>query len=156
MRVWRICRKPYAADPLGGRGGLFTSGRWHNRGQRIVYTSGSLALAALELLVHTDRAMLPPDLIQLELQLPDRLKIRKIDVRSLPRNWRSYPSPATLRKLGDDWLASGSTPVLQVPSAVIAEEFNLILNPAHADAGLVKVISKKKFSYDPRLGTMDP
>ena len=151
MRAWRICRKPYAADALGGRGGLFTSGRWHNRGQRVVYNSGSLALAALELLVHTDRAMLPPDLIQLEIQLPDRLKIRKIDIRSLPRNWRSYPSPATLRKLGDDWLASGSTPVLQVPSAVISEEFNLILNPTHADARLVKVLSKKKFSYDPRL-----
>ena len=155
MRAWRICRKPYAKDPLGGRGGLFTSGRWHSRGQRVVYTTGSLALAALEILVHAGREMLPPDLVQIELQLPDRMKIRKIDIRSLPRNWRSYPSPSALRKLGDDWLESGSTPILRVPSAVIAEECNLILNPAHADICLVKVLSKKKFSYDPRLGTMD-
>ena len=154
MRVWRVCRKAYAADPLGGRGGLFTSGRWHSRGQRVVYTSGSLALAALEILVHTDRALIPPDLVQVELRLPDRLKIRKLEIGSLPRNWRNYPSPAALRKLGDNWLTSGSTPVLQVPSAVIGEEVNLILNLAHKDIRLVKVLSKKKFSYDPRLGTM--
>ena len=153
MRVWRICRKPYAADPLSGRGGLFTSGRWHTKGRRVVYTSGSLSLAALELMVHVDREMLPSDLIQLEIDVPDKLKIRRVAVSALPRKWRSYPAPAALRRLGDDWLAAGSTAVLQVPSGVIPEERNLILNPVHADSSRISVVATKSFAYDSRLGS---
>jgi len=153
VRVWRICRKPYATDPLSGRGGLFTSGRWHTKGQRVFYTSGSLALAALELLVHVDRDMLPSDLIQIEIDVPDKLRILRTDVSVLPKNWQSYPSPAALRRLGDDWLTAESTPVLQVPSAVIAEEFNLILNPVHADSRHINVVSTKDFAYDSRPGS---
>jgi len=151
VRVWRICRNPYAAAPLSGRGGLFTSGRWHTKGRRVVYTSGSLSLAALEILVHVDRDMLPPDLVQLEIDVPDNLEIERIKLKTLPRNWRSYPAPAALQQRGDDWLAAGSTPALQVPSAVIPEEFNLILNPQHAGARKIRLVSTRDFRYDSRL-----
>ena len=67
---------------------MFTSGRWHTRGQRVVYTSGSLALAALEMLVHADKDTLPADLVQLEIDIPDKLKIERINVGTLPTNWR--------------------------------------------------------------------
>lgn len=145
MRVWRICREAHAADSLSGRGGLFASGRWHTRGRRVVYASGSLALAALEILVHVDKDMLPPDLVQLEIDVPDKLKIQRIDLSALPAVWRSYPAPAALQRLGDDWLDAGSTPALQVPSAVIPEEFNLVINPAHTEARRIRVVSKKHF-----------
>jgi len=151
VRVWRICRKPYAADPLGGRGGLFTSGRWHTKGRRVVYTSGSLALAALEILVHVDQEMLPSDLLQLEIAVPDSLKVARINLKELPRDWQSYPAPPSLQRRGDAWLAAGSTAVLKVPSAVIPEESNLLLNPEHPDSRNLRVVSKKAFVYDPRL-----
>lgn len=151
MRVWRICRKPYVADALAGRSGLFTSGRWHSKGRRVVYTSGSRALAALEVLVHVDRDMVPSDLVQLEIDVPDELNILRIRIGELPKNWKSYPAPPALQRRGDEWLLDGSAPVLQVPSAVIPEEFNMLLNPQHADARKLKIVSTRNFAYDSRL-----
>ena len=151
MRVWRICRESFAADPLSGRGGLVTSGRWHSKGRRVTYATGALSLAALEVLVHTDKSMLPADLVRLEIDVPDKLKLTRIDVKSLPRDWRMYPAPAELQRLGDDWLSTGPTAVLQVPSAVIPEEFNFLLNPAQTDAPKIRVVSKESFAFDSRL-----
>ena len=101
--------------------------------------------------MHVDRDMLPPDLVQLEIDVPDNLEIERIKLKTLPRNWRSYPAPAALQQRGDDWLAAGSTPALQVPSAVIPEEFNLILNPQHAGARKIRLVSTRDFRYDSRL-----
>jgi len=151
VRVWRICRKPHSANPLSGRGGLFTSGRWHTRGRRVVYTAGSLALAALEILVHVDKETVPSDLLQLEIDVPDELEVLRIGIEALPKNWRSYPAPTALPRRGDEWLADGVTPVLQVPSAVIPEEFNLLFNPQHADACRLEIVSTRDFTYDSRL-----
>lgn len=153
MRVWRLCREAYAEDPLGGRGGLFVSGRWHSRGRRVVYTAGSLALAALELLVHVDADLLPSDLVRLEIDVPDDLGVSRIGVDELPKSWRAYPAPAALRKCGDRWLREASTPVLEVPSAVVPEESNWVLNPEHADARRIRVASIRAFTLDPRLGS---
>jgi len=153
VRVWRICRKPYATDALVGRGGLLTSGRWHTRGRPVVYTSQSLALAALEVLVHVDQGFVPSDLIQVEIAVPDDLDVQRIGVRELPKTWRLYPALPALQKRGDEWLAAGSTPILQVPSSVIPEEFNFLLNPRHRDAKELRVVSTARFSFDPRLGS---
>lgn len=151
MRVWRICREPYAADALVGRGGLFASGRWHTRGRPIVYTSGSLALAALEVLVHVDKGTMPEDLVQLEIDVPDDLDILRIAIRALPKNWQTYPAPPDLQRQGNDWLSTGATPVLQVPSSVIPEESNFLLNPQHANARKLTIVSTRRFAYDSRL-----
>lgn len=153
MRVWRVCRRKHASDPLSGRGGLFASGRWHTRGRRIVYTSGSLSLAALELLVHADRAQLPADLVQIEIEIPDALGIRRVELDSLPRLWREYPAPAALQLLGDEWLSGLTTPALQVPSAVIPAEWNYLLNPEHPGAARATVVGTGEFAYDARLGS---
>ena len=151
MRVWRICREPYAADALAGRGGLFTSGRWHTRGRPIVYTSESLALAALEVLVNADRSTVPADLVQIEIDVPDNLDILRIGIRALPKDWRSYPAPPELQRRGDDWLLAASTPILQVPSSVIPEESNFLVNPQHVDARRLSIISMRAFAFDSRL-----
>ena len=149
MLVWRICRKPYAA--LDGRGGLHASGRWHTRGRPVVYTSQSLALSALELLVHVDRDLLPSDLVRVEIEVPDELEVSQVLVEDLPGNWHSYPAPSELQELGDAWLVGNRTPVLRVPSAATREEFNFLLNPRHADAQRIEVVSQARFSFDSRL-----
>jgi RES domain-containing protein len=151
VRLWRICRKGYALDPLSGRGGLVASGRWHRRGRRVVYVSGSLALAALEYLTRVDREELPGDLIQIEIDVPDDLEIEEIEPASLPRNWQDYPAPGTLQRFGNEWLDKQRTSILRVPSAVIPEECNYLLNPAHPEAKSWAVIRARRFVYDRRL-----
>lgn len=151
MRVWRICRKRYATTALAGRGGLVADGRWHTRGRPIVYASGSLALAALEVLVHVERSALPADLVQVEIDVPDRLAMEHVEPGELPRNWRAYPAPVELARRGDAWLAAGRTAVLRVPSAVIAEECNYLLNPLHRDLRRIAIIRMERFTFDRRL-----
>ena len=128
------------------------SGRWHPRGVRVVYTSSSLALAVLESVVNAGRDSLPDDLIRIEIEIPGRLTIERVDFADLPPNWRTYPAPPELAALGELWAREMRTPVLQVPSAVVPEEFNFLLNPAHPSAAEIEVVTARSFAFDPRLG----
>ena len=132
---------------------MVVSGRWATKGRRVVYASGSLSLASLEFLVHVDRSLLPLDLVQLEIDVPDRIRVSDVDLRALPENWRVHPAPVALRAIGDAWLAEASTAVLRVPSAIISAESNMLLNPEHRDATRIKVVSERPFEYDARLRT---
>ena len=116
----------------------------------MVYTSESLSLAALEVLVHVDRNTIPADLVQLEADVPDDLAILQIHSQSLPKDWRTYPGSSLLQRKGDEWLAARSTAVLQVPSSVIVEESNFLLNPEHAEAHRFAIVSVRNFVYDSR------
>jgi RES domain-containing protein len=151
MRVWRICCKPYVDIALDGIGGMYTSGRWHNKGHPIVYTATSAALAALEVLVHVDPLTAPTDLRLLAIELPDDLSIEVLEPIMLPEGWRSVPAPAALQTLGSSWLTSGRTAALNVPSAVIKVERNVLLNPRHPEMQRVCIHSDEAFSFDIRL-----
>ncbi len=151
MRVWRISRVQHAREALSGRGGLVAAGRWHARGTRIVYTSATLSLSALEVLVQADKDLLPNDLVQVEIEVPDDLIRERIQPRNLPRSWRAYPAPGRLRVLGAQWIDRNESAILEVPSAVIPQESNFLLNPAHQDARFIQVVAVEKFVFDPRL-----
>jgi RES domain-containing protein len=153
MRVWQICRKPYVDIALDGIGGMYTSGRWHSKGNPIVYTASSAALAALEVLVHVDPLMAPADLRLLAIELPDHLSIEVLEPITLPEGWHSVPAPApaALQTIGSSWLTSGRTAALNVPSAVVTIERNFLLNPRHPEVQRVRILSNDAFSYDTRL-----
>lgn len=151
MRVWRICRKPYVDTALDGIGGMYTSGRWHTKGNPIVYTASSAALAALEMLVHVDPLTAPADLRLLAIELPDDLTTEVLEPFTLPESWHSVPAPAELQALGLSWLTSGRTAALNVPSAIITVERNYLLNPRHPELQRVRILSDEAFSFDPRL-----
>lgn len=151
MRVWRICRKPYVDTALDGIGGMYTSGRWHTKGNPIVYTASSAALAALEVLVHVDPLTAPADLMLLAIELPDDLSTEVLEPITLPASWHSVPAPAELQTLGSSWLTSGRTAALNVPSAVITVERNYLLNPRHPELQRVRILSDEAFSFDTRL-----
>jgi RES domain-containing protein len=151
MRVWRVCRKPYVDTALDGSGGMYTSGRWHSKGNPIVYTASSAALAALEVLVHVDPLTAPADLRLLAIELPDDLSIEVLEPIMLPEGWHSVPAPAALQILGSSWLMSGRTAALNVPSAVIKVERNFLLNPRHPEVQRVRILSDEAFSFDTRL-----
>jgi len=151
MRVWQICRKPYVDTALDGIGGMYTSGRWHSKGNPIVYTASSAALAALEVLVHVDPLTAPADLRLLAIELPDDLSAEVLEPITLPQGWHSVPAPAALQTIGSSWLTSGRTAALNVPSAVITVERNFLLNPRHPEVQRVRILSDEAFSFDTRL-----
>ena len=151
MRVFRVCRKIFARSPLDGRGGLFVSGRWHTARRLVTYTSESLALASLEVLVHCDVDLLPADLVAIEILIHSSVKPTQLSVASLPRTWRRYPAPASLQRLGNAWLDRGAACVLRVPSSLIPTESNFLINPRHPDLRKLRVLRKFDFQFDPRL-----
>ena len=148
MIVWRLARLAHVK--LDGEGARLAGGRWNSRGRAAIYASSRLSLAALELLVHTDVSLVPTDLVACEIDIPDDVQIHTVDVTDLPKEWRNPGHPGC-RATGDAWLAEERTAVLRVPSAVVPEEWNVILNPRHGDAARIAVVRRRKFAFDSRL-----
>jgi RES domain-containing protein len=145
--LWRISN--YA--DLSGTGGLLHRGRWHNRGRPVVYLSQSAASALLEVLVHIEASHpseLPRQYQLLEVDLPDDASV--IDAAlPLTEGWQ-LDLPST-RRVGDRWLADGSSLLLRVPSAVVGRTFNLLFNPAHPQAQACRIVSVARYPFDVRL-----
>ena len=114
----------------------------------MIYTAESRSLAALEILVHLDGPARGFSLVRCE--FPESL-VEVLPLNALPRDWRASPAPRPLAALGDAWVARGSSTVLAVPSTVIAEERNYLLNPRHPAFTQVRVFSPEPFPYDERL-----
>ncbi len=127
------------------------AGRWHSRGRLIVYASESLSLSALEVLVHTEPDVVPPDLMSVVINIPDDIRISTMHLRTLPVRWRGHPALRSLQVLGNRWLDARRTAILQVPSAVIPGERNYLINPSHPDAGRIRVVGAARFAFDSRL-----
>lgn len=148
MIVHRLARLAHAK--LDGEGARLAGGRWNSRGRAAVYASSRLSLAALELLVHTDVPLVPPDLVAFEIEIPDTLEVESVALADLPKDWRQ-PGHPSCRSIGDTWLAEERTPVLRVPSAVVPEESNYIINPQHRGAKAIHVSGRRRFTFDSRL-----
>jgi RES domain-containing protein len=149
VRVWRICSRRY--QRFDGEGARQYGGRWNHVGTSVVYTSGSLSLAALELFVHLDIDIVPPNLVAIQVEVPDNLAVEAVKIDSLPKNWRRYPAPEVLKDIGTAWSAKGATAILAVPSAVIPEERNYLLNPAQPDFKRIRISRPVSFRFDPRM-----
>jgi RES domain-containing protein len=117
----------------------------------VTYTSESLALAGLEVLVHCDIELVPADLVAIEVSIPRSVKIAELSASDLPRSWRKYPAPASLQRLGNSWLDRLDGCVLRVPSAIIPTESNFLINPRHPDLARLVVRRKFAFRFDSRL-----
>jgi RES domain-containing protein len=151
MNLWRICRVGHRASAFSGYGAEKTGGRWNHKGSSVVYTSENLSLAALELFVHVAPGIIPADLVWLRGTLPDSISVKRIEVADLPSNWRDYPAPPELQRMGTDWIMSLTSLVLVVPSAINPIERNLLLNPAHPDMNKLEVEEGLPFQFDPRM-----
>lgn len=149
MECHRICRTAHRA--LDGEGARRYGGRWNSPGHPVVYASSTLALAALEYLVHLDSSEVPPDLVAVRITIPDDLTIIELRVSSLPARWFRYPAPDRCREAGDAWLSAGRSAVLRVPAAPVPEEWNLLLNPRHPDFRRIRARVSRPFHFDPRL-----
>lgn len=153
MQVWRLCRARHAHTAFDGEGARLYGGRWNHKGLPMVYTSATLSLAALEVLVH-HRVPLPPfEFVALAAEIPARLKIETIRAQELPTDWQTDPAPIELQDMGSEWLQRASSLVLAVPSAIVATEFNYLINLRHPDFGRLKIHPPTPFSFDGRLWT---
>ena len=151
MRLWRICRAAYAKATLSGVGGLRVSGRWHHMGHRVTYCAEHASLAALEMLVHFDAKLAPDDFVLVEIDVPSRVKVESLDTAALPNTWRRTPAPRKLQDIGMAWLESRRAAILRVPSSVIPNESNFLVNPEHPDSARLVVVSTRAFRFDQRL-----
>jgi len=149
--VWRICKSRYTESSFSGEGGLFAPGRWHSKGHRIVYTSESTSLAALEVWVHVEPQNPLPTYVVVSADIPDHLKVEAIEEGMLPKNWRQLGLYPSLQILGTDWLESKVSAVARVPSAVVPGEYNYLLNPLHPDFEQVRPGTPAPFQFDPRM-----
>ncbi len=148
--AWRIVETLFAYDAFKGEGARRFGGRWNSPGHVVIYTAQSQALAALEILVHVDSENLLLSYSAIPVTIEENL-ICRLDASRLPRNWRAYPTPRSTQLLGDEWITSGGSAVLQVPSVVIPDENNYLLNPLHLDFKKLIIGVPKAFKYDWRL-----
>jgi RES domain-containing protein len=149
MLVWRIARRPFRA--LDGEGARIAGGRWNSEGRPVVYASGSLALAALEYLVHVDPALVPDDLIALGIELPRGATSASVEPAVLPADWNRFPDHPACQNVGNEWIERGRALTLRVPSVLVPEEENVLINPKHKQAGGLQVTRERRFVFDPRL-----
>lgn len=145
MELWRISRH----HDLNGEGGLRAPGRWHHRGNRIVYLAETPAGALLEACVHTSANDVPPSYTLLRIDVPLAVSTERFDQTKLPPEW--IDRVELTRELGTKWLESARSVLLRVPSALVPETFNLLLNPIHTRARLVQIEAAYEYPFDPRI-----
>jgi RES domain-containing protein len=145
--LWRISNHA----SLAGDGGLRAPGRWHTRGKRVVYCAESPAAALLEILVHFEIEIgdLPARYRLLKVSVPDDLQVDRVSLTDLGSDW--IEDPLATRAIGDRWLTRATTPLLTVPSAVVPETSNVLLNPTHPDARRIVIVQSTDHVIDPRL-----
>lgn len=152
LKIYRIAKAKYISD-LSGEGARLYGGRWNKAGYGMLYCSSYLSLSVLELLVHLDYRFINDAFRFIEIDLPDNLKISKVPSSILKQEWRQNPPLALTQNYGSDWLASNKSLALRVPSAVLPNEYNILLNPNHEDFKLITISKKYKLDIDARVFT---
>lgn len=147
-KVYRISKCRYI-DDLKGTGAASYSGRWHNKGTYVLYTASTASLALLESVVHLSGIPFE-DYCMLCIEIPED-SIRILTASDLPENWYSHPPPASLAQVGDQFVQKNLFLGLQLPSAIMPEDNNVLLNPNHKDFGKIKIVYKRTIPIDSRL-----
>lgn len=151
MIVWRLLRKKFSKEPLSGEGARIFGGRWNSPGTPAVYASEHLSLAALELFVRLNIDDFGETFAAIPIYIPDSIKVIKIELQSLPKNWRDIPPNRFTQNIGDSWIRNAETSVLMVPSVIVPLEFNIVLNPTHNDFKKLRLEKIHDFQYDSRI-----
>jgi RES domain-containing protein len=116
----------------------------------VVYASTSLSLAAIETFVNLEPNLRPADLVWIEGAIPDAIQTVTVDLKALPARWYETRNES-LHRCGDEWIRNGRTATLLVPSAAIRGEWNVLLNPAHAEFPRIEFRDPEPFEFDARM-----
>lgn len=150
MKLHRVesARRSSPQEAFGGEGGLHVAGRWNSVGTRVVYVSSTLALACLEKRVHLAEAPAEGEYVHFHIELEESSMLR---VESLPAGWSASPASAATALIGDAWIRGGQSVGLWVPSAIIPNEWNALLNPTHPAFPWEQIVGPVPFGWDARL-----
>lgn len=152
--LWRIAADTpdYIADDLSGIGAERTGGRWNQRGMPMVYASTSRALACLETVVLLARTPLPLNRYLVEITVPSAIWSKGIDFDSAAHvGWDAEPAGMVSIDWGNAWTRIGNSLIARVPSIIVPEEVNVLINPRHPDISMVKAAKLRRWTYDSRI-----
>lgn len=154
MELFRITQEKFA-DDLSGNGSRLFGGRWNSEGFFALYTSSSRSLALLETLAHTPAKMLSAKIYYLiALSVPDDQIAEKVSRANLPFGWDAPDTRPSTKRIGDLFLQSKKVLLLDVPSVLMPEESNYVLNPVHEEMKRVKIVNKRRIFFDTRINVM--
>ena len=148
--AWRIVQAHVADRAFTGEGSRRYGGRWNSKGFAIVYTSSSLSLAILEVLVHVPIYGILEEYVYFPVEF-DQDFVLPLDMDNLPNNWKNDPPPRAIKQIGDSWVEGRKSVILEVPSTIVPTDKNYLINPAHPDFKKLKTGSPTKLEFDPRL-----
>jgi RES domain-containing protein len=153
VTVWRIAVEAptYAANDLSGTGAKMTGGRWNSKGTPIVYCAANIALATLETVHYLRSGGLPFNRYLVRIDVPDAVWDAHQVLDPLPGGWDAIPAGLTARTAGDAWISSGASALLLVPSVIVPDEYNVLINPQQSDAAAIVATTLKRWIYDPRF-----
>jgi RES domain-containing protein len=149
VAVWRIARRVHALDRLG-TGAQQNGGRWNHPGTAVIYASATIAIAAMETYVHI-AGVVPPDLVLVRIELPDGHSAERPRLTELPAGWNLLPPGPASMDFGTRWARESRSLVLYVPSVLVPEEQNAVVNPNHAEFGAVHMAVERDFLFDARM-----
>ncbi len=144
IRAWRLIKAEHVDDAFAGEGARRGGGRWNSNGVRVVYTSGSLSLATLEVMVHTHFYSALKNYVCIPIDFDPSLS-QSITTEDLPDKWKADPIPQSVKELGDRWVQNQESVILKVPSPIIPVETNYLINPSHPDFEKVVIHSPQNF-----------
>lgn len=147
---WRLVPARHAKTAFDGEGARLYGGRWNSVGVPMVYSSEHQSLTVLELRVHIDTTSMTSPYKWLAFDFDEAL-MQTFPVPRLPKDWRHEPPPSSLQRLGDAWAAAGPSVILAVPSAIVPDETNLLINPKHPDISKIHFRPPTDFTFDRRL-----
>ncbi len=149
MIVYRVGKKQYSTDLLGEGARLF-GGRWNFAGRACLYTSESRALALLEFSVNLNALEIPNLLCFTVIEIPED-NIYEVKLNELPDGWNTFPVTSLTQFFGTNLFLNSNKSIIKIPSAIIANEWNYILNPNHINSNKNKIIAIEDFVYDSRI-----
>lgn len=147
--VWRITTERFSETAFSGEGARLYGGRWNPKGYEVVYTAQTQALALLELMVQDDP--LRANYVLIPAHIPNDMAETRLEINQLPEDWRTIGARNVLQGLGLAWLQDAKTAVLNVPSAVVPGERNILLNPRHQDFTRITQGEVQSLQTDTRL-----
>jgi RES domain-containing protein len=150
IQAWRIVHEDFLHVAFEGEGAKIAGGRWNSEGVSMVYTAASLSLALLEIIVHLEIKETLNYFKAIPILFSEEL-IQAVKADSLPFAWNALPAGLATKGLGDRWIKTGSSAVLCVPSAVVPNECNYLLNPQHSDFQNISIGIPVDLPLDPRV-----
>lgn len=153
VSVWRIAvdAPAYTANDISGAGAKITGGRWNSKGVPLLYCATNISLATLETVHYLRNGALPFNRFLVRIAIPDAVWQARLVLDPLPGGWDAIPAGLSARNAGDAWIKSAASALLLVPSVIVPDEYNVLVNPGHGGVGGIVATTVRRWNYDPRF-----